>query len=57
MVDKLYQRSDPHLSLRPIANFVVGIQRFVIMPHPPIIEKLRSQVVAMHAYGVYAYYT
>ena len=29
---------------------------FAIAPHPPIIEKLRSKGVVMHAYGVSAYY-
>ena len=40
-----------------IACFAVEIQRFVCdCPTPPIIEKLRSKGVAMHAYGVSAYY-
>ena len=57
MVDKLYHRANPHSSLRPIACFVVEIQRFVCdRATPPIIEKLRSKGVAMHAYGVSAYY-
>ena len=57
MVDKLYHRANPRSSLRPIAHFVVEIQRFVCdRATPPIIEKLRSEGVAMHAYGVSAYY-
>ena len=44
-------------SLRPIARFVVEIQRFVCdCTTPPIIEKLQSNGVAMHTYGVSAYY-
>ena len=44
-------------SLRPIARFVVEIQCFVCdRATPPIMEKLRSKGVAMHAYGVSAYY-
>ena len=36
-----------------IAYFVVEIQRFVYdRTTPPIIEKLQSKGVAMHAYGV-----
>ena len=57
MVDKLYHRANPCSRLRPIARFVVEIQRFVSdCTTPPIIEKLRSKGVAMHAYGVSAYY-
>ena len=57
MVDKLYHRANPRSSLGPIAHFVVEIQRFVCdRATPPIIEKLRSKGVAMHAYGVSAYY-
>ena len=57
MVDKLYHRANPRSSLRPIALFVVEIQRFVCdRATPPIIEKLRSKGVAMHVYGVSAYY-
>ena len=29
MVDKLYQRANPHSSFRPTVRFVVEIQRFV----------------------------
>ena len=44
MVDKLYHRANPRSSLRPIARFVVEIQRFVCdRATPPIIEKLRSK--------------
>ena len=40
-----------------IMHFVVEIQRFVCdHAKPPIIEKLRSKGVAMHVYGVSAYY-
>ena len=57
MIDKLYHRANPHSSFRPIARFVVEIQSFVFdRATPPIIEKLRSKGVAMHAYGVSAYY-
>ena len=57
MVDKLYHRANPRSSLRPIVCFVVEIQRFVCdRATPPIIEKLRSKGVAMHAEGVSAYY-
>ena len=44
-------------SFRPIVRFVVEIKRFVCNRATlPIIEKLRSKGVAMHAYGVSAYY-
>ena len=57
MVDKLYHRANPRSNLRPIVCLVVEIQRFVCdRATPPIIEKLRSKGVAMHAYGVSAYY-
>ena len=57
MVDKLYHRANPHSSFRPIGRFVVEIQRFVCdRATPPIIKKLRSKGVAMHTYGVSAYY-
>ena len=57
MVDKLYHRANPHSSFRPTVRFVVEIQRFVCdRATPPIIEKLWSKGVAMHAYGVSAYY-
>ena len=52
-----HHRANPRSSLRPIARFVVEIQRFVCdRATPPIIEKLRSKGVAMHAEGVSAYY-
>ena len=52
MVDKLYHRANPRSSFRPTVHFVVVIQRFVCdRATPPIIEKLRSKGVAMHAYG------
>ena len=51
MIDKLYHRANP------IACFVVEIHRFVCdYPTPPIIKKLRSKGVAMHTYGISAYY-
>ena len=57
MVDKLYHRANPRSSLRLIARFVVEIQRFVCnCATPPIIEKLLSKGIAMHMYGVSAYY-
>ena len=57
MVDKLYHRANPSSNLRSIVCLVVEIQRFVCdRATPPIIEKLRSKGVAMHAYGVSAYY-
>ena len=56
MVDKLYHRANPYSSLRPIVCLVVEIQRLVCdRATLPIIEKLRSKGVAMHAYGVSAY--
>ena len=58
MVDKVYHRANLRSSLRPMVHFVVEIQRFVCdRATPPIIEKLRSKGVAMHTYGVPAYYT
>ena len=57
MVDKLYHRAIPRSSLRLIVCLVEEIQRFVCdHAAPPIIEKLWSKGVAMHAYGVSAYY-
>ena len=57
MVDKLYHRANPRSSLRLIARFVVEIQHFVCdSATPPIIKKLRSKGVAMHAYDISAYY-
>ena len=50
MVDKLYHRASPRSSRRPIQGFVCD------RATPPIIEKLRIKGVAMHAYGVSAYY-
>ena len=48
MVDKLYHRANPRSSFRPIACFIVEIQRFVCdHATPPIIEKLQSKGVAM----------
>ena len=55
--DKLFHRANPRSSFRATVRFVVEIQRFVCdRATPPIIEKLRSKGVAMHAYGVSAYY-
>ena len=57
MIDKFYHRANPRSSFRPTVCFVVEIQRFVCdSATPPIIEKLQSKGVAMHAYGVSAYY-
>ena len=57
MVDNLYHRANPRSSLRPIARFVVEIQRFVCdRATPLIIEKLWSKGIAMHVYGISAYY-
>ena len=57
MLDKLYHRANQRSSFRPTVRFVVEIQRFVCDgATPPIIEKLRSKAVAMHAEGVSAYY-
>ena len=57
MVDLLYHRANPRSCLRTIACFIVEIQRFVCdCVTPPIIEKLWSKGVAMHAYGVSTYY-
>ena len=57
MVDKLYHRANPRSSFRPAVRFVVEIQRFVCdRATPPIIKRLRSKGVAMHAYGISAYY-
>ena len=44
-------------SPRPIERSVMEIQHFVYdCATPSIIEKLRSKGVAMHAYGISAYY-
>ena len=57
MVDKLYRRANLHSISRLITRFVAEIQRFVCnRTTPPIIEKLRSKGIAMHAYGVSVYY-
>ena len=57
MVDKLYHRANLHSKHGPIAHFIVEIHRFVCnRATPPIIEKLQSKGVAMHTYGVSAYY-
>ena len=56
MVDKLYHTANPRSSFRLTVRFVVEIQRFVCdRATPPIIEKLRSKGVPMHAYGVSVY--
>ena len=55
--EKLYHRANPRSSFRATVRFVVEIQRFVCdRATPPIIEKLQSKGVAMHVYGVSAYY-
>ena len=47
-----------HVQFSDRLSFIVEMQRFVCdRVTPPIIEKLRSKGVAMHAYGVSAYYT
>ena len=57
MIDKLKHRANLRSSLRPFAHFVVEIEHFVCdHATPPTIEKLRSKGVAMHGYGVSAYY-
>ena len=56
MIDRLYHRANPRSSLSPIVRFVVEICFVCDRATPPIIEKLRSKGVAMHAYGVSAYY-
>ena len=57
MVDKLYHRANPRSSFRATVRFIMEIQHFVCdCTTPPIIEKLRSKGVAMHAEGVSAYY-
>ena len=57
MADKHYHRANPRSSSRLIARFVVEIEHFVCdHATPPLIEKLRSKGVAMHAYSVSAYY-
>ena len=57
MVDKPYHRANSRSSPRPIARFAKELQRFVCdRTTPPIIEKLRSKGIAMHAYGVSVYY-
>ena len=46
------------VELRPTVHFAVEIQRFACdRATLPIIKKLQSKGVAMHAYGVSAYYT
>ena len=46
-----------HVQVLGRSRFIVEIQRFVCdRATPPIIEKLRSKGIAMHAYGVSAYY-
>ena len=45
------------LSFRLTVHFVVKIQRFVCDRTTPLIKKkLRSKGIAMHAYGISAYY-
>ena len=57
MVDKLYHRANARSSFRLTVRFVVEKQHFVCdRATHPIIKKLRSKGVAMHAYGVSAYY-
>ena len=57
LISSSIYRPNPRSSLRTIARFIVEMQRFVCdRATPPMIEKLRSKGVAMHAYGVSAYY-
>ena len=57
MVDKPYHRANSCSSFRPIAHFTVDLQSFVCdHATPPIIKKLRSKGVAMHAYDFSVYY-
>ena len=52
-----YHRANSCSSSRPIMCFVMEIQHFVYdRAAPSIIEKFRSKDVAIHAYGVSAYY-
>ena len=54
--DKLYHRANSCLSFTPIACLAEELQRFVCdRATPPIIDKLWSKGVAMHAYGIYTY--
>ena len=57
MVDKLYYRANSCSRLRPIAHFVVEMQLFVFNRTTPPIIKLQYKGIAMHAYGISAYYT
>ena len=51
MVDKLYHRANPSSSLRPIARFVVEIQRFVCdRATPPIIDGLKALLCTRMAF-------
>ena len=57
MVDKLYHGANPCSSLKPIVRFVEEIQRFVCdSATHPIIEKLPSKGIAMHADSVPTHY-
>ena len=57
MVNKLYHSANPHSNFRPTVRFVVEVQRFVYdRATSPIMEKLWCKGVAMHTYGVSAYY-
>ena len=57
MVDKPYPRTNLHWSFRLIMHFAVELQSFVCdRAAPPIIKKLQSKGVAMHADGVSVYY-
>ena len=56
ILPELYHRANPRLCFRSTVLFVVEIERFVCdRATPPIIEKLQSKGVAMHAYGVSTY--
>ena len=56
MVDKLYHRANPCSSFRLTVHVAVEIQRFVCDRATPPIEKLWCKGVAMHVYGISAYY-
>ena len=55
MVDKLYHRANPRSSQADRA-LRCGDTTLCDRATPTIIEKLRSKGIAMHAYGVSAYY-
>ena len=57
MVDKMYHRANLHSNFRPITHFTIELQHLVCdRAIPPVIEKLLSKGVAIHAYGISVYY-